>query len=101
MLGISLLQYIHKQSQAAWSVISIEQLLAVLKLTAFVPHFARCVGQIPLRQQRQKVDGVEQVRLSNPIGAEHASERTKADVEVQQILESRDLEACEQCLQPI
>jgi transposase len=31
MLGISLLQYIHKQSQAAWSGISMEQLLVELR----------------------------------------------------------------------
>jgi len=31
MLGISLLQYIHKQSQAAWNGISMEQLLAELR----------------------------------------------------------------------
>ena len=31
MLGISLLQYIHKQAQAAWNGISMEQLLAELR----------------------------------------------------------------------
>ena len=31
MLGISLLQYIHKQAQAAWNGISMKQLLAELR----------------------------------------------------------------------
>ena len=36
MLGISLLQYIHKQAQAAWNGISMEQLLAELRQ---IPQF--------------------------------------------------------------
>jgi transposase len=77
MLGISLLQYIHKQAQAAWNGISMEQLLEELRqIQQFVllypplgekgPHrLATVLSKQTLPQQAlAKTLGLDQMRIT-------------------------------------
>jgi len=81
LLGISLLQYVHKQAQAAWADLSIEQLLAELEqIKQFVllyppqgekgpPRTAYVLSQQTLTQQALvKTLGLERWHRSTPRG---------------------------------
>ncbi len=77
MLGISLLQYVHKQAQAAWSGLSVEQLLEELRqVQQFVPLYppqgdkgpnrvATVLSKQTLPQQELcKTLGLDQLRIA-------------------------------------
>src|SRR5262249_50932678 len=70
-----------------------EQALGVRRPALLGPHRPRGVDQRAVRERAQEPDGVEEVGLADAVDAGDAREGAEVDVQVEEVLEPRDLEA--------